>query len=31
MLEIVIGSVVEDKADRHYTICEADKATGVGF
>ena len=31
MLEIVIGSVVEGKADRHYTICEADKATGVGF
>ncbi|MEM4439727.1 MAG: hypothetical protein QW680_13965 [Pyrobaculum sp.] len=31
MLEIVIGSVVEGKAERHYTICPADKTTGVGF
>ncbi len=30
-LEIVIGSVVEGKAERHYTICPADKTTGVGF
>ncbi|RFA95038.1 hypothetical protein [Pyrobaculum aerophilum] len=31
MLEIVIGSVVEGKAERHYTICPADKTTGIGF
>ena len=31
MLEIVIGSVLDSAAERHYTICEADKATGVGF
>lgn len=31
MLEIVVGSVVGDTAERHYTICQADKTTGVGF
>ena len=30
-MEIVIGSVLDSAAERHYTICEADKATGVGF
>ena len=31
MLEIVIGSVVEGSAERHYTICQSEKTTGVGF
>ncbi len=31
MLEIVIGGVVEGRAERRYTICPADRTTGVGF
>ncbi|RFA95827.1 hypothetical protein [Pyrobaculum aerophilum] len=30
-LEIVIGSVIESTSERRYTICPADKTTGVGF
>ncbi len=31
MLEIVVGSVIEESVERHYTICETERATGVGF
>ncbi|MEM1890023.1 MAG: hypothetical protein QW518_06485 [Thermofilaceae archaeon] len=31
MLEIVIGSVLDSTAERHYTVCQSEKTTGVGF
>ena len=31
MLEIVIGSVLDSAAERHYTVCQSEKTTGVGF
>ena len=31
MLEIVIGSVLDSTAERYYTVCQAERQTGVGF